>query len=67
MQEELIAVRDILEGFPAIAALKRVLADHQGKPGWLNIRPPLNRLSDAQVRDLYARLSAVAFSPAKAA
>jgi 4-hydroxy-tetrahydrodipicolinate synthase len=67
MQAALVAVRDILEGFPAIAALKRVLADHQKRREWLNIRPPLTRLSDAQVRDLYAKLDAVAFRPATAA
>lgn len=67
LQEDLIAVRDILEGFPAIAALKRVLADHQKRPGWLNIRPPLNRLSEGQARELYAKLDAVSFKPAKAA
>jgi 4-hydroxy-tetrahydrodipicolinate synthase len=67
LQAELTAVRDVLEGFPAIAALKAVLARESGRASWLNIRPPLTRLSDTQARDLFAKLQATPFAMAKAA
>ena len=67
LQAELTAVREVLEGFPAIAALKAVLARHSGHGAWRNIRPPLARLDEAQARDLFAKLAATSFAPAKAA
>ena len=67
IQERLSAVRAIFEGYPAIAALKRVLARHSGDSGWLNIRPPLSALGEEEARELYAKLDAAAFALAKAA
>ena len=67
LQAELTGVRDILEAFPAIAALKQLLARTTGQASWLNIRPPLTRLSDAQAQSLLAKLETVSFQTARAA
>lgn len=67
LQAELTDVRDILEAFPAIAALKQLLARTTGQASWLNIRPPLMRLPDAQSQALFAKLETVSFQTARAA
>jgi len=67
LQTALIAVRDILEAFPPIAALKQLLARTSGQASWLNIRPPLMRLNEAQIQGLFAKLEAVSFETARAA
>ncbi len=67
LQTALIAVRDILETFPPIAALKQLLARTNGQASWLNIRPPLMRLTEAQAQALFAKLEAVSFETARAA
>jgi len=67
LQTALIAVRDILETFPPIAALKQLLARTTGQASWLNIRPPLTRLTEAQAQALFAKLEAVSFETARAA
>ena len=67
LQGELTAVREVLESVPAIAALKALLARQSGRASWLNIRPPLRRLSDAQIDELTTRLASTPFAPAKAA
>ncbi|MHB1218875.1 MAG: dihydrodipicolinate synthase family protein [Alphaproteobacteria bacterium] len=67
LQAELTAVRDILEAFPPIAALKQLLARTTGQASWFNIRPPLLRLTDAQAQALFAKLEAVSFETARAA
>ncbi len=67
LQTALIAVRDILEAFPPIAALKQLLARTTGQASWLNIRPPNMRLTEAQAQALFAKLEAVSFETARAA
>lgn len=62
LQEELTRVRRLFQRLPLIPALKQVLAEQEGKPGWLNIRPPLARLAADQARGLLAELESVGFS-----
>jgi 4-hydroxy-tetrahydrodipicolinate synthase len=58
-QQELTAVRVVLGSYPLQAALKQVVSAITGDPGWLNILPPNRPLSQAQARELMARLRAL--------
>jgi 4-hydroxy-tetrahydrodipicolinate synthase len=53
-QATLNAVRAAVQGRGLIPAIKAVLAARYRDDTWLNIRPPLIRLSDAALSDLYA-------------
>lgn len=64
LQDELTGVRTLLEGFPAIPALKQIMADHTGRDGWLHLRPPLVNLSAEQVAALRQAMADAAFQPA---
>jgi 4-hydroxy-tetrahydrodipicolinate synthase len=56
LQEELSAVRGLLERHPVIAALKAVAASFGGGPAWRPVRPPLVELPEDASRDLAAEL-----------
>jgi len=45
LQEEVNVIRQAIERYPVIAALKAVLAHHTSDPGWRMLRPPLTELS----------------------
>ena len=64
LQERLTAVRTVIEGYPAIPALKRLMARQSGEPAWRNLRPPLVPLTEAQATELVATLEALDFAPA---
>lgn len=64
--EELSAMRFTVSEYPYPPGLKALIARHTGKDGWLNIRPPLTRLSDADRNDLYQKFDALG-SPMPAA
>jgi 4-hydroxy-tetrahydrodipicolinate synthase len=59
LQEELNVVRGLLEKLPVIPAVKAVIAEYSGDPGWAAVRPPLVALDrdrrDALLADLKAR------------
>ncbi len=61
LQEELTRVRLLVQRLPLIPALKQVMAERQGRPGWLNMRPPLMRLDEDQARGLLAELEDAGF------
>lgn len=46
MNEQIIAVRDIYEGYPLIPALKAAMAVRYDDDTWLAVRPPLVALND---------------------
>lgn len=51
--EELTALRKTVSQFPYPPGLKALIARHTGNDGWLNIRPPLMPLSDADRNALF--------------
>jgi len=53
--------------FPLSAALKQLMARHSGDESWLNIRPPLAKLSDQQVQELYGAFDGLDYQMAVAA
>jgi 4-hydroxy-tetrahydrodipicolinate synthase len=56
LQEEVNAVRALLEGRALIAALKAVLAHFTGHGGWRRMRPPLLELPEREAQELIAAL-----------
>ncbi|MDH5751139.1 MAG: dihydrodipicolinate synthase family protein [Deltaproteobacteria bacterium] len=61
-QEELNAVRLILQKYPLIPALKAVLAHYRGDEAWRQVRPPLVSLDELQSRELVSRLEQTGFN-----
>jgi 4-hydroxy-tetrahydrodipicolinate synthase len=51
------AVRNLMQKFPLIAAVKAVLAERLRSPDWARVRPPLDPLSPAQRKELAAELA----------
>jgi 4-hydroxy-tetrahydrodipicolinate synthase len=62
LQEEVNAVRAVLERAPVIPSLKEVVAREAGDPGWRTVRPPLSPLAPAQVDALLAGLGPLGFA-----
>ncbi|MBC8337810.1 MAG: dihydrodipicolinate synthase family protein [Rhodospirillales bacterium] len=60
--ETLTAVRNAIVKFPLSTALKTLMARHSGTDGWLNIRPPLMRMNDADRDALFDAFDAIGFS-----
>jgi 4-hydroxy-tetrahydrodipicolinate synthase len=60
--ETLVAVRDTIMEFPLSTALKTLMARHSGNDDWLNIRPPLMRMSDPDRETLIKAFDAIGFS-----
>jgi 4-hydroxy-tetrahydrodipicolinate synthase len=54
----LSAVVDAVVSLPVVAAIKCVLADDLGDPGWQVLRPPLRRLADAEKDTLRTAVAA---------
>lgn len=67
MQAELTALRKTVSAFPYAPGLKALMARHTGNDGWLNIRPPFVRLSDADRQALYDAFDALGAPIAAAA
>jgi len=61
VHETLTAVRNTIVKFPLSTALKTLMARHSGNDGWLNIRPPLMRMSDADRDALFEAFDAIGF------
>ncbi len=61
IHETLTAVRHTIVKFPLSTALKTLMARHSGNDGWLNIRPPLMRMNDADRNALYETFDAIGY------
>lgn len=66
-QDQLGAIRRIIQGFPLIAALKEIVARATGDAGWRRQRPPLEPLTREQADALMAKLGSVGFVMKRAA
>jgi 4-hydroxy-tetrahydrodipicolinate synthase len=55
-QAALTAKRSFLDGFPTVPAMKAALRAQTGDALWQNLRPPLDALPEARVRELLAGL-----------
>ena len=54
MQADAVRVRQSLQPYPTIAALKEIMAQRTGRDAWRNVRPPLLPLTEAQRASLGA-------------
>jgi 4-hydroxy-tetrahydrodipicolinate synthase len=61
-QAALNEVREILAKHGMIPSLKAVIAHFTHHPDWAVVRPPLDRLTDAQSADIVDRLTALGFT-----
>jgi len=61
-QEQLDAIRAIVQGYPMIPALKAIVANFSGHPAWATVRPPLVSLSSEQKESLVESLGQHGFS-----
>jgi 4-hydroxy-tetrahydrodipicolinate synthase len=67
LQEGLTTQRLIIQARPLVPALKRITAERTGDRGWLNLRPPLAPLGEAEAKQLFADLDKTGFVLPKAA
>ena len=58
---EVERIRQILQRYALIPAMKQMLADARNDPGWTRLRPPLMPLSEAEAKALAADLEAQDF------
>jgi 4-hydroxy-tetrahydrodipicolinate synthase len=61
LQERVSQVRATLEAYPAVPALKELMAAHRGRAGWRHARPPMVALSEAAHAALFRDLEAIGF------
>lgn len=59
LQAKLTELRKAVSAYPYSAGLKALMARHSGNDGWLNLRPPLVNLSDADRQGLYDAFDAL--------
>jgi 4-hydroxy-tetrahydrodipicolinate synthase len=62
LQEEITTLRETIQAYPMIPALKQVLAHFRDDPGWGAVRPPLVRLTETEARALIADLGQKKFA-----
>ncbi len=55
------AIRGILQRYALIPAMKQMIADAKGDPGWARLRPPLMPLAETDAKALAADLRALDF------
>jgi 4-hydroxy-tetrahydrodipicolinate synthase len=58
-QDELTAVRKVLQLRPMIPVMKHLIADKRGDPAWRGVVPPFRSLPDAEASALEMELSAL--------
>ena len=58
LQEDLNRSRAATKEYAPIPALKQILATRTGDRTWLNLRPPLVNLNEAQAAELLAKFAA---------
>lgn len=62
MQSSLDAVRRVVQRYPLVPALKKIISHHAHDPEWNRLRPPLVELADADGETLIADLDALGFA-----
>jgi len=62
LQADITLVRMTIQKYAMVPALKRIVAHFHGDPDWANVRPPMERLSDAQSKALIADLEKIGYS-----
>jgi 4-hydroxy-tetrahydrodipicolinate synthase len=62
LQADITLVRMTIQKYPMVPALKRIVAHFHGDAEWANVRPPMERLSDAQSKALIADLAKIGYS-----
>jgi 4-hydroxy-tetrahydrodipicolinate synthase len=62
LQADITLVRKTIQAYPMVPALKRIVAHFHGDPDWATVRPPMERLSDAQSTALLADLQKIGYS-----
>ena len=61
LQHRLSEIRAVIEAYPAVPALKRIMAERTGLADWLNLRPPLTPLSEDEAAALLDTLRQLRF------
>jgi len=59
-QARIVKARELVSRFPQMASLKALVAERTGHSGWQRLRPPLESLPPAQVKELLADAAAFA-------
>ena len=62
LQADITLVRKTIQAYPMVPALKRIVAHFHDDPDWAAVRPPMERLSDAQSTSLLADLEKIGYS-----
>jgi 4-hydroxy-tetrahydrodipicolinate synthase len=62
LQAEVTALRQALQAYPMVPALKRIVAHYHNDPAWAAVRPPLVPLDPAQSAALIADLGKLGFA-----
>jgi 4-hydroxy-tetrahydrodipicolinate synthase len=62
LQADITLVRMTIQKYPMVPALKRIVAHFHNDPDWAAVRPPMERLSDAQSTALLADLEKIGYS-----
>jgi 4-hydroxy-tetrahydrodipicolinate synthase len=62
LQADITRVRMTIQKYPMVPALKRIVAHFHNDEAWAAVRPPMERLSDAQSKALIADLEAIGYS-----
>lgn len=57
-QARIVRARELVSRFPQMASLKTIVAERTGHAGWQRLRPPLESLPPAQVKELLADAAA---------
>jgi len=62
LQAEITTLRNTLQAYPMVPALKRIVAHYHNDPSWAAVRPPLVPLDPAQSAALITDLGKIEFS-----
>ena len=62
LQAEVTTLRQALQAYPMVPALKRIVAHYHNDPAWAAVRPPLVPLDEAQSASLIADLGKLGFA-----
>ena len=62
LQSEITTLRNTLQAYPMVPALKRIVAHYHNDPHWASVRPPLVPLDPTQSATLIADLDKIGFA-----